>query len=210
MVAVSTAAKVSRTPSPRSATAGIDGTLRAFSVRSMNSMGVTSGRSRLLYWSTSGSEDGIELVRQQVLRHLAEALDVLLPAVGGRVRDEHQRVGALQHQAPRGRVERLPGHRQHLQPQVEPAEAGGLDRQQVEQQRPVLRGVDRHHLAAVLRLDLLVEDLEVRRLPADGRAVVDDLDLDRPLAMVQLDQRDSAPGPRRVGAPSACLVCGLV
>jgi hypothetical protein len=58
MVAVRMEANVSSTPSPRSATAGMAGTLRAFSVRSMNSTGVTSGRSRLLYWSTSGSEDG--------------------------------------------------------------------------------------------------------------------------------------------------------
>jgi len=53
-------------------------------------------------------------VREQVLRHLAEALDVLLPAVGGGVGDEHQRVGPLQHQAPRGGVHRLARHGQEL------------------------------------------------------------------------------------------------
>ena len=58
MVAVRMEAKVSSTPSPRRATAGMDGTLRAFSVRSMNSVGVTSGRSRLLYWRTSGRDEG--------------------------------------------------------------------------------------------------------------------------------------------------------
>jgi hypothetical protein len=130
---------------------------------------------------------GVQLVREQVLGHLAEALDVLLPAVGRGVGDEDQRVRALQHQAPRRRVERLARHRQHLQPQVEPAEAGGLHGQQVEEDRAVLGGVDGDELAAVLRLHVLVEHLQVGRLSAHGGAVVDDLDLDRPLAMVQLD-----------------------
>jgi hypothetical protein len=66
----------------------------------------------------------VEPVLEQVLRHLAEALDVLFPAVERRVGHEHERVGALQHELARGRVHRLAGNRQHLQPQVEAAKAG--------------------------------------------------------------------------------------
>ncbi|MFN8095203.1 MAG: hypothetical protein U0599_23820 [Vicinamibacteria bacterium] len=130
---------------------------------------------------------GIEVMRQEVLRHLPVALDVLVPPVESGVRDEHQRVGALQHEPPRRRVHGLTGHREHLKAQLEATVAGGLERQQVEQDRAVLRGVDRDHLAAAARVGRAVEDLQVRGLPADGRAVVDQLDLDQAIAVVELD-----------------------
>ena len=90
---------------------------------------------------------GVEVVGEQVLRHLPVALDVLLPAVEGGVRDEDERVGPLQDQAAGRRVHRLAGDREDLQAQVEAPEARGLEGEQIEEDRPVLRGVDRDQLA---------------------------------------------------------------
>ncbi len=139
----------------------------------------------------------IQLVCEEVLRHLPEALDVLLPPVGGRVRDEDQGIGPLQDEAARGGVHGLPGDGEDLELEVEAAKARRLQGQQVEQDGPILGRVDRDQLTPTRGQGVLVEDLEVGRLPPDGRAVVDDLDLDRPLAVVQLDHGP----PRRRLAP---------
>jgi hypothetical protein len=130
---------------------------------------------------------GVEVMGEEVLCHLPEALDVLLPAVEGGVGDENERVGSLQAEAARGRVHRLAGDGEDLEAQVEAAEAGGPERQQVEEDRPVLRGVDRDQLPPALGAGAAVQDLQVGGLSPDGRPVIDELDLDRALAVVQLD-----------------------
>jgi hypothetical protein len=155
-----------------------------------------------------GQRGRVELVRDQVLGHLAEALHVLVPAVGGGVGHEHDGVGALEHQAPGRRVHRLAGHRRQLQPQVEPAEAGRLQRKQVEQDGAVLRGMDGDHLAPPLGNGVAVQDLQVGRLAAHGRAVVDDLDLDGPLSVVQLDHGRSRVPAGGEGARSGVSATG--
>ena len=50
----STAPSVSRTPSPRTATASSHGARRRLSAAVSSSTDATSGRSRLLYWKTRG------------------------------------------------------------------------------------------------------------------------------------------------------------
>ena len=200
--------KVSSTPSPRTATAGITSVWRVLSARSSASISSTCGRSRLLYWKHERHRRRVEVVREEVLRHLAVALDVLLPAVERGVGHEHERVGALQHQPARGRVHGLPRHREDLQPQVEAAEARGPQRQQVEEDRAVLRRVDRDQLPAALGLGGAVQDLQVGGLPADRRAVVDQLDLDRAVAVIQLDHGGPAWRVRRVYPRAARLSWG--
>ncbi len=141
----------------------------------------------LVVLEDEGHRRRVQVVGEQVLRHLPVALDVLLPAVEGGVRDEHERVGALEHQPAGGRVHGLAGNGEDLQAQVEAAEAGRLQGEQVEEDRAVLGGVDRDQLAAALRVGAAVQDLQVGGLPSDRRAVVDQLDLDRPVAVIQLD-----------------------
>ena len=145
------------------------------------------GQVALVVLEDEGHRRRIQVVGDEALRHLPIALDVLLPAVEGGVRDEHERIGALQHQPAGGRVHGLTGNREDLQAQVEAAEAGRPEGEEVEEDRPVLRGVDRDQLPAALRVGAAVQDLQVGGLPPDRRAVVDQLDLDRTVAMIQLD-----------------------
>ena len=71
---------------------------------------------------------------EEVLRHLPVALEVLLPAVEGRVGDEDQRVRPFQDQAPRGGVHGLAGHGEDLQPQVESAKTGSPQGEEIEEE----------------------------------------------------------------------------
>ena len=130
---------------------------------------------------------GVELLREQVPLQLAVGLHVLVVAVGRGVGDEHHPVRPAQHHPPRRRVDRLAGHRRELEPQVEPAEPPGLERQQVAQDRPVLLRVHGDELPAPPPAGPVVEHLQVGGLPADRRPVVGDLDLDEPLLPVELD-----------------------
>jgi hypothetical protein len=45
--------------------------------------------------------------------------------------------------------------------------------QEIEQDRPVLEGVDRDHLPTPVGVGMTMEDLEVGRLPSERRSVVD-------------------------------------
>ena len=139
----------------------------------------------------------VELLRQQVPLELAEALLVLVPAVGRRVGDEHDAVRAAQDDAARGRVDRLAGHRRELEAQVVAHEARRLERQEVAEDRAVLLRVHRHELAAAATPRAVVEHLQVGGFSADRRAVVGDLDSDRSLFAIELDHagcRDPVPG----------------
>ena len=147
----------------------------------------------LVVLEDEGHLGGVEVVGEEVLRHLPVALEVLLPAVERRVRDEDERVRPLQHQSAGRRVHRLAGDGQDLQPQVEAAEARRLEGEEVEEDRPVLGGVDRDHLAAALGVGAAVQHVQVGRLPPDGGPVVDELDLDRAVAVIQLDHDGSTP-----------------
>ena len=138
----------------------------------------------------------VELLGAEVRLQLAEALHVLVPAVGRGVGDEDDPVRPAQHHAPGRGVDGLPGHRRQLEPQVEPAEPAGLQRQQVAEDRAVLLRVHGDELAAPPAAGPVVEHLEVGGLPADRRPVVGDLDLDDPLLPVELDHVLAA-GPSR-------------
>ena len=181
------AAKVSRTPSPRVATAGNTGRRRAFSARSRVRGLQHVGQVPLVVLQDHRDRGRVELLREQVPLQLAEGLHVLVEAVGGGVGDEDDPVRAAQHHAARRRVDRLARHRRELEAQVDPAEAARLQRQQVAQDRAVLLRVHGDELAPPPAAGAIVEDLEVRGLPADRGPVVGDLDLDDPLLPVELD-----------------------
>ena len=140
------------------------------------------GQVPLVVLEDEGDRGRVELVRGQVAVHLLEAGHVLLEPVRRRVRDEHHRVRAARHQPPRGRVGRLPGHGHDLEADVEAVEADPAQGQEVEEDRAVLLRVDGDELAAVTALGRGVERLEVGRLPADRRPVVQDLQLDDAVA----------------------------
>ena len=152
------------------------------------------GQVPLVVLEDEGHLRRVEVVGEEVLGHLPVALEVLLPPVQRGVDDEDEGVGALEDQAPRRGVHRLAGDREDLETQVEAPEAGGLQGQQVEQDRAVLGGVDRDHLAPAPTVGALVENLEIGGLPAQRRAVVDHLDLDRAVPMVELDHVSLPPG----------------
>ena len=130
---------------------------------------------------------GIQLVREQVGVHLLEALRGLSPAVGGRVRDEDDPVGGLEHDAAGGRVHRLSGHRQQLEPDIEPAETTAAQRQQIAEDGPVLHRVYGDELTASRLQRSFVEHAQVRGLAAERRAVVHDFDPNRPVLRVDVD-----------------------
>jgi hypothetical protein len=143
----------------------------------------------LVVLEDEGHLRGIEVVGEEVLRHLPVALEVLLPAIERGVGHEDERVGALEDEPARGRVHGLPGDGEDLKAEVEAAEAGGLQGQEVEEDRPVLGRGDRDELTPVALRRRRVEHLEVGGLPPDRRPVVDDLDLDDAVAMLQLHGR---------------------
>ena len=62
----------------------------------------------------------------------------------------------------------------------------------VEQDRAVLGGVDGNHLPAPMRVRMAMDDLQVGGLPPEGGSVVDDLDLDRPVAVIQFNHASGA------------------
>jgi hypothetical protein len=111
----------------------------------------------------------------QVGREVRKRLEVRLQRLDLAVGHEHDAVDALQDQLAGGVVEDLTGHGVELQAHLHAADHAHIDRQQVEKQRAVRLGFQADHLAARLRRRLLVDELEVGRLPAQARAVVDDL-----------------------------------
>jgi hypothetical protein len=122
------------------------------------------------------------------------------------VDDEHHRVGALQHVLAHLAVLRLPRHREALDADLEAADLAEVDRQEVEQQRRVLFGVDRHQLDLVARAQDAVHLLQARRLAADADPVVHQLGVDRALGDVDEAHRlRSGSGADERSASSPCI-----
>ena len=64
----------------------------------------------MLYCTTSGIDARIDPLLGEVRVQVLEALDVLVELAGLAVGDEHDAVGALQHELARRLVVDLPGH----------------------------------------------------------------------------------------------------
>src|SRR5690606_34799959 len=92
-----------------------------------------------------------------------------------RVGDEDDAVGALQHQLAARVVEDLTRHRVDVEAHLEAAHGAEVDRQEVEEERALGLRREADHLAARLLLRLSEDPLEVGRLPAEPRTVIDDL-----------------------------------
>ena len=80
-----------------------------------------------------------------------------------------------------------PGYRVELDLEVVAGDASQAEREEVEEEGPVLGGVEGDQPVRALGVGDPVDLLEVRRLPGLGRTVVDDLGLDGPFAEVELD-----------------------
>jgi hypothetical protein len=105
--------------------------------------------------------------------------------------DEHHAVDALQDQLAAGVVEDLARHRVQVEAGLEAADLAERQRQEVEEQRALgLRG-EGDHLPFRLGVGLVVDVLQVGRLPAQTRPVVDDLAVD--LARRVVDEAHTSP-----------------
>ena len=169
-----------RTPMPPVALVSNSGPPSQFSSALMLATGITPGRSRLLYWNTTGKRLEVDVLVGQVRPQARQRLQVLLAGAGAAVGHEHHTVRTRQHQPPRGLVEDLPRHGVELEAHAHPLHVLHVQRQEVEEDRPVALGGQRHQLAAALRLDHRVDVLERRRFPRQAGAVVDDLRRDLP------------------------------
>src|SRR5690606_15308306 len=123
-----------------------------------------------------------------------EALDVRLHARDLRVGDEHDAIGALEDQLAARVVEHLAGHRVEVEANLVLADLAEIERQEVEEQRALGLRLERDHLAARLGLRRREHVLEVCRLPAQARAVIDDLAVD--LLRQPVDEAHRAPRTR--------------
>ena len=81
-------------------------------------------------------------------------------------------------------VLRLPGHGEALDAHLEATDRTEVDRQEVEQQRRILFGVDRHQLHFVARAEDAVHLLQAGCLATNPDPVVDEFGVDRSLGDV--------------------------
>ena len=91
------------------------------------------------------------------------------------VGDEDDAVGAFQHELARGVVVDLPRHRVELELRAHAADLAEVEREEVEEEGAVGLRRQRQHLAFVVRRQRVVDELQIRRLAAETRTVVDDL-----------------------------------
>ncbi|MFN8095782.1 MAG: hypothetical protein U0599_26780 [Vicinamibacteria bacterium] len=130
---------------------------------------------------------GNQSVREEVHLHVLEGGDVLARHRLLRVGDEDDRVGPREHHPARGVVLDLPGNRVELDLEVVAGDGAEAERQEVEEEGPVLRGVQRDEAVGALGVGEPVDLLEVGGLPGLRRPVVDHLRFDGPFAEVELD-----------------------
>jgi acyl-CoA hydrolase len=113
-------------------------------------------------------------VRPQVL----DRLEVRFRALDLRVGDEDDAVDPLQDELAARVVEDLPRHRVEVEARLEAADLAERQRQEVEEERALRLRREADHLPLRLGVRALVDVLEVRRLPAETGAVIDQLAVD--------------------------------
>ena len=112
---------------------------------------------------------------------------------------EDDAVHSLEDQLAARVVEDLPRNRVQVETGLEAAHRAELERQEIEEQRAVRFGRQRDQLALVARVRLVVDELQIRRLPAQAGAVVDELAVDLPggprpaLGLQKPDRREPKP-----------------
>ena len=119
-----------------------------------------------------------QAVLGQVRLQVGETLLVLLHLADFAVGNEDDGVRSLEHELAGGVVEHLARHRVEQEAGLEPHDLAEIERQQIEEERPVGLRLHADHLAAAGIGHRLVDGLEVRRLAAQARTVVDELRVD--------------------------------
>jgi len=110
----------------------------------------------------------------------------------------------LQNDAARGVVHDLPRDGEELELYFEVSGAE-YQRQGVEEQGAVVGSVQRHQMAAQVRLDPLVERAQIGRLPREAGAVIDDLQRQLSLSGVELHSSPCRRDGQRATAASQAL-----
>ena len=117
----------------------------------------------------------VDLVLIHVIHQIGEALLVRVDHRRLGVGDEHDRVGALEHQLARLVVEDLAGDGIELDLEIEAPHFADVHGKEVEEERAVgLRG-EGEHLPLRFGVELVEDDHQVRRLPTEAGTVIDDL-----------------------------------
>ena len=105
-------------------------------------------RSRLLYWKTSGIALEVEADLGEVLAEVLRRLSRFGSPIGPLgVGDEDDAVDALEDELPGRVVEDLSRNRVELEAGLEAADDADVEREEVEEERPVGLGLEGDHLA---------------------------------------------------------------
>ena len=151
-------------------------------------------------------DGGVDLVGEEVAPQALQALEVRVEHGGLAVRHEDHGVAALEDHAARRLVEDLPRDRVDLHAGAHAADGAELDGQEVEEEGAVGLGGEGDQLALVLEGQVVVDPLEVRRLPAEAGPVVDELGRDLLRRVVEESHRGGAASAARGrgrGSPAA-------
>jgi hypothetical protein len=117
----------------------------------------------------------------EILAQVEERGRVVLGLGHLRIGDERHTVGPLQDEAPRGRVQDLAGHRKNLDTQGHSARRAVAlgperEREHVEEEGTVVFRLEGHQAPACVFGRKLVQRLQVRRLAAERRSVINELE----------------------------------
>ena len=107
-----------------------------------------------------------------------------------RIGDEDHAVRLAEHELVGRVVDDLTGNGVEMKAGAVAVEHDGFHGEEIKEERAVLGGRERDQVAARLRIEALVDVLEVGRLPAERRAAIDDLEADVALRVV--DRRHDA------------------
>ena len=167
----------------------------AFDLRDAHS----GGHVPLVELEDVGNRPDVEAVFLEVGGQVRDGLDVGFHAGLLAVRHEDDAIATTQDELAAGVVEDLAGHGVEVEAHLEALDRAHVEGQEVEEQGAVRLGGQAHQLAALLRVGLLEDPLDVRGLPAEAGTVVDDLAVD--LARCVVDEGHGGPWPsrRRVG-----------
>ena len=117
----------------------------------------------------------IDVVFREIRVQILHALDVLGELARLAVGDEHDAVGAVEHELARRLVVHLAGDGVELEARRESRDGAQVERQKIEEQRSIRLRREGDHLPFAIPRHLLVNVMQVGRLPRPPRAVVDDL-----------------------------------
>ena len=150
-ISFTTAVKASMMPMPSAAIVGKAARFQGFSSLSSSATVIRSGRSCLLYCTTSGTFSGTRRLASRFTFMFSKAAWFSLSALRRRVGHEDDRIRSGQNH-PAGRVVlHLAGDRVELDLEVVAGHGAQAEGQQVEEQRPVLGGVERDQAVGASR-----------------------------------------------------------